>query len=328
MKPISREQLVLLVLALANGRPMSRTRFQKSIYEIQEELPASLLSSKFPYRASNFGAYTEVPYQVAVEYAGEGLVGLGELAERDNYPSDYAATQLGIQVGRSYGSDFPDDVLTWMQFTVNRWLENAVNDSLERVYDRYPDSAVNSKVVRDRRGKIVRHFPNTSSDTLYREDSGVPHTPPHNAINMIGAATELPKASIAKLLNVPVELLTSWQQGDKVPKDVQTHILAVADVLTRARRLHPRASQLRLWLTSPVAPNGQTPEELLLAGQYDRARFYAVTQPSDNLVTPSDWSRDPIPDIFSEGAENLRGASLDDAEDDLLSSKDRHKSIW
>ncbi|HEX8229807.1 MAG TPA: hypothetical protein VF826_10915 [Chloroflexia bacterium] len=328
MKHIDREQLVLLVLALANGRHFSRTQLQKAVFQLQEELPSHLFSApKFQFRADNFGMFTEAVYQVAEGLADKGLANLGDLSTKDGFPTSYAASQNGIEVAQDIIERMPKQVATEAQYKINHLLEQQINELLEDMYSRYPGYATKSKVRRNHKGRIMSSFGPKPVESLLREDTGIPHTPPHDALRTIRALTELPYTAIAQLLNVSSESLKSWYEGAEIPEEQVPYILAVQDVLRRAEKRYPTSRQMRAWLNIPIGNNGINPTDLLSSGDFNRARFYAVSTPSIGLMLSPPVLREPVPEEFLSGAEHIREASLPDSEDDLLSSRERHKAI-
>lgn len=328
MKHIDREQLVLLVLALANGRHFSRTQLQKAVFQLQEELLADLLSPpKFQFRAYDFGMFAEPVYPVAEGLADKGLAILGDSSTEDGFPTSYAASQKGIEQGQDIIMGMPKRLATEALYKVNHLLEQQIHELLEDMYARHPEYATKSKVKRDHKGRIIASFGPRPAESLLREDAGIPHTPPHNALRTIRALTELPYAAIAQILNVSAESLKSWYEGAEVPEEQVPYILAVQDVLRRAEKRYPTSRQLRAWLSMPVGNNGTSPTDLLSAGEFNRARFYAVSTPSSGLLSSPPLLREPVPEEFLNGADHVREASLPDYEDDLISSHERHKAI-
>ncbi|HEY0072059.1 MAG TPA: hypothetical protein VGE04_19025, partial [Chloroflexia bacterium] len=298
------------------------------VFQLQEELPADLFSApKFQFRADNFGMFTEAVYQVAEGLADKGLVILGDPSTEDGFPTSYAASQNGIEMGQDIIARVPKQVANEALYKINHLLERQINELLEDMYARYPGYATKSKVKRDHKGRIISSFGPRPPESLLREDSGIRHTPPHNALRTIRALTELPYAAMAQLLNVSTESLKSWSEGGEIPEEQVPCILAVQDVLRRAEKRYPTSRQMRAWLNMPIGNNGVTPTDLLSAGEFNRARFYAVSTPSNGLMSSPTLLREPVPEEFLGGAEHVREASLPDAEDDLVSSRQRHEAI-
>jgi transcriptional regulator with XRE-family HTH domain len=129
-------------------------------------------------------------------------------------------------------------------------------------------------------------------------------TPSQEALAWIKQATGLADERIARLLGVSRQALHGWRGGEPMSAPHRRRLLAVRELLERAARKRQTPEQLVAWLETPRGADGRTPAELIEAGELDRARLYAISDPSPRLVRPPAWVRSRIPEAFRAGAEH------------------------
>lgn len=138
-------------------------------------------------------------------------------------------------------------------------------------------------------------------------DRAAPHA---EAVNWIKDAMGLPLERVGKLLGVSRQTVDAWRKQERISDPKRQRLLAVRDVLERARRLYRTPEELAAWLDTPRGADARTPAQLLEAGEIDRARLLAVAAPSPNLSRPPAWASRPVPEVFQDAMEQLP-SSLD-----------------
>lgn len=137
------------------------------------------------------------------------------------------------------------------------------------------------------------------------------------ALAWIEQATRLPLERIAPLLGIKRQTLYAWKNGAQIRSANQQRLFAVLDVLKRAAVRHPTAELLVAWLDMPRGADGQTPAQLLEAGNIDRARLLAISKPISELLGASAWIHEPVAEAFQSVQEWLVEAQPADNDAEL-----------
>ncbi len=111
------------------------------------------------------------------------------------------------------------------------------------------------------------------------------------AVDWIKDATNLSQERIAKLIGVSRQALNAWERGNAISDPHRRKLLEVRDILERAQSKHPTALQLSVWLDTPRGADGKTPAGVLAEGDFDRARYLAMSVPSPRTKPAPDWVR-------------------------------------
>lgn len=115
-----------------------------------------------------------------------------------------------------------------------------------------------------------------------------PSRSPHqDALAWIKNATGLANARIAELIGVTRQTVHNWSTGSPIEDPNYRQLLTVRDILERAQRRHPTPEQLRTWLDTPRGADAVTPAQLIAAGDFNKARLYAVSMPSPAVRPPT-----------------------------------------
>ena len=109
---------------------------------------------------------------------------------------------------------------------------------------------------------------------------------------------------VAQLMAVTRQSVHLWRQGGAISQHNLERLLALQDVLDRAGRFHPTPQALQGWLQTPRGAEGHTPWQLLVQGEFDRARLLAMTKPSPGLLQPPAWLSKPSPPAMQTGRES------------------------
>ena len=134
---------------------------------------------------------------------------------------------------------------------------------------------------------------NTVGPTI--QDARAVAAEPHaESVRWLRDATGLPLARIGRLIGVSRMTLNSWTRGGAITDSNRRRVLAIRQIVELATRRHQGPSRIAAWLDTPRGASGQTPFDLLVAGDLDQARYLAVSEPSPNLSRAPSWAYRPL----------------------------------
>jgi uncharacterized protein len=141
--PASRRNIVLAVLAAANGSRLSPTQLQKALFLVSTNMPTVFE----PGHAFNFEPYNYGPFDAQVYAAAETLSVSGHAAiskSPNGRWKEYAATGLGVNEGSQVLASLAQNEQKYITDVV-RWVQSLSFEQLVKaIYDFYPDMRVNS----------------------------------------------------------------------------------------------------------------------------------------------------------------------------------------
>lgn len=144
---MSRNDLVLAILAVAAGRPYSPAQLQKTAFLITTNLGGLVTDGP----SFNFQPYDYGPFDKDVYVEAQRLRDMGSV---EITPSPwgrwvtYAATQNGIERGLAILSRMPESAQKYVR-DVSAWaLAQSFNSLVKSIYDAYPAMRANS-IFRD-----------------------------------------------------------------------------------------------------------------------------------------------------------------------------------
>jgi uncharacterized protein len=324
MKPISRRYLPLLVLALAHGKPVLRTRLQKIVFRLSKTLfSGSVEPSEYNFIPFHYGPYSKEVYTDLVTLDRESYVEFGPNSE-DGYPESYSATDAGIAIAKELFDSLPDGFRETARYEIDRGLQADLNKLLNEIYTEYPDYAVRSRLPRSNSGRIVpayvapQHRPSATLQPVVETSTlHTGTTSAHNWLRFIRAVTGFSDSQLAQLLGVSVDQVKEWLNGKAVPNEYVPHVEAVHDIVERAQKRHPTERALQRWLYTPGGSSRMTPAQAIAAGDYGTARFLIFASPSRAATLPS-WVYDQIPDKYQDSLERLPEAVPQDEDSQLF----------
>ena len=141
--PASRRDIVLAVLAAAQGAKLSPTQLQKSLFLIAKNMPEAFDSgSRFDFAPYNYG-----PFDAGV-YSEVEVLRTETLAEIVNSANgrwkEYSASQAGITKGLTVLNSLVPRQRDYVQGVVNWVRDLSFQQLVKAIYEHYPDMRVNS----------------------------------------------------------------------------------------------------------------------------------------------------------------------------------------
>ncbi len=132
----------LMVLAAADGDPLSPVQLQKSLFLLGKNLPNSIIGDEF----YDFQPYNYGPFDASVYFDASWLTerGFATRSESNAKWSAYAASREGLDRARQLEASLSKDVAAYVRETV-AWVRSQSFPSLVRtIYRLYPEMKINS----------------------------------------------------------------------------------------------------------------------------------------------------------------------------------------
>jgi hypothetical protein len=140
---MTRDEVLLAILAASNGRPYTPVQVQKAVFLVTRNLPR-LVSQGSNF---NFEPYDYGPFDQNVYAEAEALrrAGLAEIIQQDGVRwNRYAASDLGIDRGGLILARMTERERTYIE-KVATWVRAQTFEGLVKsIYDQYPEMRVNS----------------------------------------------------------------------------------------------------------------------------------------------------------------------------------------
>lgn len=135
------------------------------------------------------------------------------------------------------------------------------------------------------------------------EISGDKISPHLTAVNWIKNVTGLSDDRLGQILDVDRQTVIKWKKGGPINDTNLQRLLVVREVLERANRKYSTPERLVEWLYTPRGLEGKTPFQLLEDGEINKARFYAVSQQSRNVLRPRFNVERDLPQVWENAKE-------------------------
>jgi uncharacterized protein len=135
---------LLLLLALEDTRPLDPVRLQKGMFLLAEEggIPPS---EQYGFRPYDYGPFSPRIYDDVEALVADGLV---ELEHAPGYRwSRYTITDIGLAEAQAFVDGMDDHELAaarWLADAKVNVLAKPFGELLSYVYERHPESAINS----------------------------------------------------------------------------------------------------------------------------------------------------------------------------------------
>lgn len=140
---MDRQDVLIAVLAAAEGRPYQPVQIQKAMFLLARNLPELVDEGPgFAFEPYDYGPFDVDVYNVADDLKREGLAEIGH-SHLGRWKT-YAATGAGIRDGNRVLDSMTVRARTYLR-EVSTWVLGQSFGSLVRsIYDAYPDMRVNS----------------------------------------------------------------------------------------------------------------------------------------------------------------------------------------
>jgi DNA-binding transcriptional regulator YiaG len=103
---------------------------------------------------------------------------------------------------------------------------------------------------------------------------------------------------LTRVMGVSRQTIYNWEKGARIDSQHLERLMRVREIIERARRHYPMPEDLVSWLVMPWDRDGGSPLDLMAAGDYARARFFAIAAPATR-VRPVEALRDrPVAERF------------------------------
>lgn len=140
---MNRKDWNLLVIAGAEGQPLTPVQLQKCLFILGKE--AEIEENYYYFIPYNYGPFCGEIYDDARELAEEGLVLIRPVPGQSW--SEYSITPEGTMEARRIRSDLPKEIADFINLLVS-WAHGlSFQDLVRAVYDKYPEYKKNSVFV-------------------------------------------------------------------------------------------------------------------------------------------------------------------------------------
>jgi uncharacterized protein YwgA len=141
--PLSREQIALVMLALADGRPFTPVRIQKALFLASDKVPdAFSQDSRYTFQPYDYGPFDRRVYSDVESLQERGL------AQVDQPPGSrwrtYAASAAGVAEGRRLAERLNPDQRAILERIVSLVHSLSFNELVSAIYRAYPPMRANS----------------------------------------------------------------------------------------------------------------------------------------------------------------------------------------
>jgi hypothetical protein len=140
---MTRDELVLAMLACAGGRPYTPVQIQKAIFLVCQQMPELITGGPgFDFRPYDYGPFDADVYSVADSLQRDG----GAVIAPSPYGrwNTYAATDDGVAVGQEILAGLEADSREFLQRTSDWVRAQGFSSLVKSIYDAYPSMRENS----------------------------------------------------------------------------------------------------------------------------------------------------------------------------------------
>jgi hypothetical protein len=133
---LDKEEVLLVMLAVAQGKELTPVQIQKSLFLADEEVrPAFRASSRYKFEPYDYGPFDKQVYADAQALAAKGLVKIG--TDPRGW-STYAATPEGLQRGAVLRGDLNDGQREMLDRIVGLVRRLSFTALVSAIYKKYP----------------------------------------------------------------------------------------------------------------------------------------------------------------------------------------------
>jgi uncharacterized protein len=140
---VTRQEMILAVLAASQGRPYSPVQIQKAAFLVTENLPQLVNEGQnFTFEPYDYGPFDQSVYTECEHLARKGLAEI--ISQSGVRWNRYAASDVGIERGTEILNSIPKRASDYVK-NVSTWVRSQSFESLVRaIYAEYPEMKANS----------------------------------------------------------------------------------------------------------------------------------------------------------------------------------------
>jgi uncharacterized phage-associated protein len=145
--PLQRDEIALIVLSLAEGRPFTPVQIQKALFLASDKTAAAFgLNSRYQFQAYDYGPFDPQVYSDLERIERRGLAQINQLP--GSRWRTYSATRQGLTEGRRLAERVTRNDRAVLERIVKLVRSLSFNDLVSAIYRAYPDMRARS-VFRD-----------------------------------------------------------------------------------------------------------------------------------------------------------------------------------
>jgi uncharacterized protein len=139
---MDRRELVLALLAAADGRPYTPVQLQKAVFLVTRNMPHIVQGPGFQFAPYDYGPFDSDVYNeaLALRLADQAAIAPSPVGRWNTY----SATESGVKNGRAVLEALPAPAQKYLR-EVSAWVRSQSFSSLVKsIYDTYPEMRANS----------------------------------------------------------------------------------------------------------------------------------------------------------------------------------------
>ena len=145
--PLQRDQVLLVVLSLADGNPLTPVQVQKSLFLADRKARGAFRgTSVYNFQPYDYGPFDRQVYVDAQTLSYRGFVEIGT-DPRGGW-NTYAATDEGVRAGREFMAELAEEQRSMLSRIVKIVRSLSFTELVSAIYRSYPEMRVRS-VFRD-----------------------------------------------------------------------------------------------------------------------------------------------------------------------------------
>jgi uncharacterized protein YwgA len=135
--PLLREQIALVVLSLADGKPFTPVQIQKALFLASDKVARAFTThSRYDFQPYDYGPFDWQVYTDIEDLAKEGM------AQINQQPGarwrTYSATEAGIALGQHYAERLTGEQCVVLDKIVKLVRSLSFNELVSAIYKAYP----------------------------------------------------------------------------------------------------------------------------------------------------------------------------------------------
>jgi uncharacterized protein YwgA len=139
--PLPREQIALVMLALAKGETFTPVQIQKALF-LADDKAGGAFSSRYEFKPYDYGPFDRRVYSDIEELANHGW------AQINQQPGarwrTYSASEIGIELGQRYAERLGDEERSVLEKIAKLVRSLSFNELVSAIYKAYPSMRTRS----------------------------------------------------------------------------------------------------------------------------------------------------------------------------------------